>query len=129
VILDTTVIIDVLNKHPEAIAKLQELLEKNEPIIITTPSIFELWSCVAQSKKPEEEKQKIKQVLQHQIIWDLDEPAAEKAGLIDGTLISQGKQIQPEDAMIAGIALTNKDDVLTRNVKDFAKAGVKVQTY
>ena len=39
-------------------------------------------------------------------------------------------QIDPEDAMIAGIARTNKQRIITRNVKHFSDIeGVEIENY
>ena len=42
----------------------------------------------------------------------------------------EGEKIEPEDAMIAGIALENDQPVLTRNTRDFLGIEkLKVETY
>lgn len=129
-ILDTTFIIDLMNAEKEAVNKLNELVKKKEAQIITSPSIFELFSGLSRSKKPEQEKEKIVTTIKNQIILDLDNISAEKGGEVDGMLIKKGKTIQPIDSMIAGIALTKKEKILTRNVKDFSKIkGLEVETY
>lgn len=119
-ILDTSFFIDVMEHKETAVRKLHELIDNNEPQIITTPTIFELWSGISRSKQPVEEKKKILFVLAHQTIYSLDQASAEVAGEIDGTLAQQGQTIDPEDCMIAGIAKLNNQPILT-NDKHFER--------
>ncbi len=129
-ILDTTVLIDVMKGNTSAKEKISALSGKGEPITTTAISVFELFSGLSQSSKPLLEIEKIKSVLQNQVHWQLDKASAEKGGLINGELIKKGQQIDPEDAMIAGIALQHNESVLTRNLKHFSRIpGLKVETY
>lgn len=129
-IFDTCFVIDIMGKEEKAVQKLQELIKKGEPQIVTAITIFELFSGVAQSTMPEEEKNKIMKALKGQLILHLDNDAAEKAGEIDGMFVREGKMSDPMDSMIAGIVLMKKEKVLTRNVKDFLRIkGVEVETY
>jgi len=126
-ILETTFIIDLMNGNPEAIEKIKQI---NETQFITTPTIFELWSGIAQSKKPVQEKKKILAVLESQLVLNLDKESSEEAGEIDGTLIKEGQQIDPEDSMIAGIAKAYGEKILTRNVSHFDRIkGIEIETY
>lgn len=128
-ILDTSFIIDVMQRDAKALEKLADMIKKGTPQAITTPSLFELWSGIAQSNKPLEEKKKIRDVLLGQTIFELDKESAEHAGIIDGFLIKKSEKIEPVDSMIAGIAKVNSETVLTRNTKHFEKTDVMVETY
>ena len=129
-ILDTSFIIDIMKNDKKAIDKLEILIKSNETLMITAPSIFELFSGFARSSKPVDEKNKILKVLRGQLIVHLDNDSAEKAGEIDGTLVREGKMIGPIDCMISGIALIKKEKVLTRNAKDFSKIkDLEIETY
>ncbi len=129
-ILDTTFVIDIMKNEEKATAKLNELIRKGEPQLITALTIFELFSGITQSSKPSAEKTKITKTIGNQIVLHLDNNAAEKAGDIHGILVKEGDMIDPVDSMIAGIALIKKEKVLTRNVKDFKKVkGLEIETY
>ncbi len=127
-ILDTSFIIDVMRKDDKALEKLKYFIEKRTPLIVTTPSVFEIWAGVMLCNKPDEEKNKIEEVLLGQTIFDLDKSSAEESGRIFGT-ITKNDSIEPVDAMIAGIAKTKNERVLTRNKKDFNKTGIGVEIY
>ena len=60
----------------------------------------------------------------------LDAVAAERAGEVDAHLLRQGAPIDPEDSMIAGIALASGEPLLTRNVRHFSRiAGLRIEEY
>jgi len=129
-ILDTGVIIDVMGNDKAAVRKIKELAARREPQIITSPSIFELYSGVSQSHKPETEKRKILSTLANLLIWHFDAEGAGKGGEIDGRLVSEGQRIDPIDSMIAGIALSKGQAVLSRNVKHFSRIPeLRIETY
>ncbi len=129
-ILDTSFIIDVMKKNEKAMEKLKEIISAGDTQIITAPTIFELYSGVLQSDKPDEEKHRILYTLSHMVSWHLDPSGAERGGEINGKLIKAGEQIDAIDCMIAGIALTCGEKILTRNVKHFSRIlGLKVETY
>ncbi len=126
-IADTSFLIDVMNRVPTAVKKFEE---HKEAISITTISLFELWSGVGRCVKQENEKRKIRDVVAGQIIHVLDERAAEDGGFIEGFLLKTGEVIDPEDCMIAGIALNRQEPVLTKNVDHFRRIkGLMVETY
>lgn len=59
-----------------------------------------------------------------------DDFSALEAGIIDGTLIKEGKMIDPLDSMIAGIAMHKHKKIITRNIKDFSRIkGLKLERY
>ena len=129
-IFDTTFIIDLMERDEKAVIKLHDCIRKSESQFITSITVFELFSGLARCNRPKEEKEKILKTLTGQIVLNLDNDCAEKAGEIDGSLIKDGKMISVTDSMIAGIALVKKEKVLTRNVKDFSKInGLYVETY
>lgn len=129
-ILDSSFIIDLMNGLPGAVEKLKRLDQLKENCFITTPTIFELWSGITQSDKPEEEKRKVLDILESQLILNFDKPSAEEAGKIDGTLAKEGSSIDPEDSMIAGIAKLHNETVLTKNIKHFSRINnLKIESY
>ncbi|MBI5392839.1 PIN domain-containing protein [Candidatus Woesearchaeota archaeon] len=129
-IFDTCFIIDLMNNDTDAVAKLHELIKSDEPQLVTAVTIYELFSGMTKSNKPEGEKNKIMKVLNGQVILALDNDSAQKAGEIDGTLIKEGKMVDPIDILIAGITLTKKEKLLTRNIRDFSKVkGIELESY
>jgi hypothetical protein len=129
-ILDTTFLIDLMKNDIKAINKAKELVKNEVSQIITTPTLFEIWSGIIQSKRKINEEKKIKELLVSQIIFDFDKASSIEAGKIDGELCNKGIKIEPVDSMIAGIAKTKKESILTRNTKHFNRIeGIKILDY
>ena len=129
-IADTTFIIDIMRNDPQAIKKAQEIEQKNTPLIITAPTVFELSVGIALSKKPQQEKASIHEVLESLPFQPLDYESSQEAGQIYGDKQKAGEMIDPQDAMIAGIAKINREIVLTRNQRHFQGIqGVTTETY
>jgi len=129
-ILDTSFLIDLMRTDSGAVRKLIEI-EKNEIAQkITAPTLYELYVGITLSDKPEKEKRKVLDALTSTNILNLDAKSAVKAGEVQGKLIKEGKMIDPEDAMTAGIALLNEEIILTRNVEHFSHIkDLKIETY
>ncbi len=119
-IADTCFIIDIMRNNPEAIAKAQEIEKNNTPLLVTAPTVFELNVGLSLSSKPLEEKEKIQEVLDSLPFLPLDYTASIEAGRIYGDKRKQGETIDPQDAMIAGIARSVGEKILTRNIKHFS---------
>ena len=128
-IFDTSFMIDILRGNHVAIKKLMELEKKNELQLLTVISIHELWRGLAVALKPEDQKAKIKEIMNGLTILDLDERSAKISGEIDGMLLKSGKMIDPEDCMIAGVALSRKETVLTNDGHFKRVPGLRVETY
>ncbi|RLI00556.1 hypothetical protein DRO31_08505 [Candidatus Bathyarchaeota archaeon] len=118
-IADTCFIVDIMRNNPEAIAKAQEIEKNNTPLLVTAPTVFELNIGLSLSSKPLEEKEKIHEVLDSLPFLPLDYIASIEAGRIYGDKRKQGEIIDSQDAMIAGIARSIGEKILTRNIKHF----------
>jgi predicted nucleic acid-binding protein len=130
VIADTSFVIDIMAKDPAAIGKARQLEREDVTITVGSPTVFELFAGVALSRKAEEEKSKIMTILSSLPQLALDFPSAREGGMIYGEKIKAGRAIDPEDAMLAGIAKAKAERILTRNIKHFSGIeGVTVETY
>lgn len=128
-ILETTFALDFLKGNEDAIAKMHSLVEENVSLEIATPTIFELFGGLAQLGKGEKEREKIVSLIKRLTVYSLDEESAKIAGIIDGGLTKNGLTIDPEDCMIAGIAITNNKKVLTRDGHFERIEGLKIEVY
>ena len=128
-ILETSLVVDFLQGDEDAISKMQSLIDQNIPYEITSPTIFELWGGLVNLEKPEKERQRIISLMEYIIIYPLDEESAKIAGNIDGQLVKKGLQINTEDSMIAGIAITNNKKILTRDEHFDRVEGLKIEKY
>src|SRR3989442_7195132 len=117
-------------KDPAAIGKARQLEREDVTITVGSPTVFELFAGVALSRKAEEEKSKIMTILSSLPQLALDFPSAREGGMIYGEKIKAGRAIDPEDAMLAGIARAKAEKALTPNIKQFSGIdGVTLETY
>ena len=129
-IADTSFLIDIMENDPSAVKKAGEIEGSGQTLSVGAPTIFELYVGLSLSKKPEEETRKIVDVLSALPQYPLDFASASSGGVIYGMKMRTGFKMDPEDAMIAGIARTYKEKIVTRNVKHFRGIdGVSVETY
>jgi len=131
---DTDFFIDLMHprskKHGDAVAKAKELDALGIGIAMTALTRFELAAGVEMFVKPEIEREKVKALLGAHATYDLDGRAADLAGAIHGSLGAKGAAIGVADSLIAAIAMSNGEELLTRNVKEFGRIeGLSIISY
>lgn len=127
-IADTSFVIDLMKKLPEAEAKLVELEKRSEQVLITSISVFELAEGYSRGKP--DDNSKISRFLDYESVIVFEPHGALAAGEIKSRLKKEGKSIGIGDCMIAGIAISGNDRLLTRNVKDFSRIKeLQLETY
>ncbi len=117
VCLDTNVLIGLLRNDKNTVSIIKNLEKSN---IITTTAInnFELWKGFYRTKSIKDEKA-ILELLEIIPLLEFDEKASRKAAEIFEYLKKRGKMIDALDVMIASIAITNNEHLLTFNKKHF----------
>ncbi|MDG7001927.1 MAG: type II toxin-antitoxin system VapC family toxin [Nitrososphaerota archaeon] len=127
---DTNFLIDLMSNDEAALRKARELESSGVGLVVGAPSIFELYVGVSLAKRSAEERLKIISTISTLPTLPLDSEAAKVGGVIYGEKFKSGMKIDSEDAMLAGIAKTKNNPVLTRNIKHFSGIdGVRVETY
>ncbi len=128
-IIDTTVLIDLLRGNQGIVTKLKALQQQNIPLFLTSISVFELWQGTSDVRN-EKKSQQLHHLLESLGTFTFDIPAAKESGNIHARLKEEGHMIDSEDSMIAGIAKINHETLLTRNVKHFERIpGLNTETY
>jgi len=113
-LLDTTVIIDVLNDKRNRKLLLLDLLKQGHLLGCCPINVTEVYAGL----RPKEEAatQEFLESLQYfQITW----PIARLAGLLKRDYARKGKTLTVSDATIAAVAIHHKLTLLTDNVRDF----------
>ncbi len=124
-IADTSFLIDLGNGKPTAVDLARKMQGNGEGIIVTSISLFEF---AAGSPAGIEEKRK--KFLEAFDLMEFKREHAEKGGEIYGSLKRQGKDIGAIDSEIAGVALAEKQALITSNAKHFERVpGLQVITY
>ncbi len=113
--LETSFLIDLLRGRKE-VAHLREELERNEPFLaVASPSIMELWTGAQLASLSSTEMEKINQLILSLGVLPLDTKSAKVAGELEAELLKKGKPIETEDMMIAAIALSHGQTLITRD--------------
>jgi predicted nucleic acid-binding protein len=113
-----------------AVRKVAEIEGGGYGVYVGSPTVFELYVGVALSDKPKVEKSKILSILSSLPQLSLDLQSASEGGLIYGDGTRSGSGLDPIDAMIAGIARTHGEAIVTRNTRHFEGIdGVSVEPY
>jgi hypothetical protein len=129
VLLDTTFLIDLMNGDDGAVEKARELESDLVQQRLASMTLFELYYGAARSNQSEAEREKIESVLASKPVYPADSAVMRKAGRLSGELMNDGNVVGDGDVIIGATADVLEEPVLTRNVDDFERLGVDVETY
>ena len=128
IFLDTNVISETLKKAPNE-AVLAWLVRHDAEMALPTVTIAEIAFGIGKIR-PDQRAERLEQGLSDwrrrfaDRIFGLTEEAALAYGEIMGTAVRQGRGMSAPDGMIAAIARVNGGRLATRNLTDFATAGL-----
>jgi len=123
--------IALLRGNEQAKAKVKILEEASKELVSTAINALELYTgIIAVDGVSGKRIESTRDFLSNLTILPLDVSSAERSAYILNTLKKIGKPIGLKDSLIAGIALENKADILTRNVKHFELVpGLKIEEW
>ena len=128
-IVDTNVLVRVMQGHERATRKLAELEGQSVRLTLLAVSLFELYHSVEQVHNPVERRRQIEAVLDSKPTYPADDAVMKKAGRIDGRLTADDRAIGMSDTVI-GAALVHEGPVLTENVDHFERIdGLEIESY
>lgn len=128
--LDTDFIIDLLRRKSEAEKKLEDLTTEGDKLTTTPLNASELYKGAYNSSRPIEEAKKVRHLLETLDILEFSIAASETFGKLSIELRRKGNDIGDFDLLIASIALTHGEPLLTKNAKHFSKVpGLAVESY
>lgn len=114
-ILDTDILIAFLRGTPDAIQKITALEEEGDPISTTIVTAYELLKGAYLSHKSEESIAKVTDAISNIQVLDLTFNACEEASKIYKTLKKKGCMVGEFDILIAAIAKTNDQTLISRD--------------
>jgi len=123
-LLDSTFLIDHLRGSPDAVRRLREMNASGDDPIVTDITVTELWSGRRPGSEPE-----IERFLRYIEFVHPGLETARLAGVWRAEAREKGRTIGTPDALIAASAVDLGATVLTRNVRDFERMPVRVETY
>lgn len=118
--LDSDFLVAFLRGDKAAEEKMAGLGKRFEKLTVTPIVATELFTGAFKSKR-ENAVEKVKNVLSVLQLLEFNLAAAAKAGQIMHYLDNTGQKIGEKDAMIAAIAITHGQPLVTRNKKHFSK--------
>ncbi len=128
-LLETDFLVSLLRKDKVAIQKLHELSESFETLRTSHINVCELYKGAYISSNTGENLRAIEELLDYIEILPFDLGVDQQFGRLWAQLQQQGEQIGEMDILIASIALTHKEAVLTRNIKHFEKTKVSLTSW
>lgn len=128
-LLDTTFLIDLMRGDDGAVEKATELEEDLVQQRLSSMTLFELFYGVERSNQPTTERKQVEAVLGSKPIHPSNTAVMRKAGRLAGRLANEGTPVGDGDVIIAATADVRDEPVLTRNVEDFERLDVEVETY
>jgi len=114
ILLDTSVLIDVLRRRNERREALAELVRAHQALATTTLNVAELYAGMREGEEGATEA-----LLAGLECFDLTGNSARLAGKLKNRWSKRGKTLALADALIAAIAIEERCALLTDNRKDF----------
>ena len=128
-LLDTSFLIDLMSGDEGAVEKARELERELVQQRLSAMTLFELYYGVARAERSGEERETVEAVLASKPIHPADTAVMRKAGRLSGELMNEGNAVGDGDVIIGATAAVGDEPVLTRNVEDFERLDVDVETY
>ena len=129
VLLDTSFLIDLMNGDPAAVEKAEKIERDLVQQRLSSMTLFELYYGVSRSEQSKKERRQVEQVLASKPVSPADTAVMRKAGALSGRLANEGSPVDDGDVIIAATADILDEPVLTRNVADFERLGVDIESY
>jgi predicted nucleic acid-binding protein len=129
VLLDTSFLIDLMDGDPAAVEKAEEIERNLIQQRLSSMTLFELYYGVSRSDRSEQERRQVESVLASKPVHPADTAVMQKAGTLSGRLANEGSPVDDGDVVIAATADVVGEPVLTRNVADFDRLGVDIESY
>lgn len=129
-IVDTNVLIRVMQGDEAATRKIAALEEQQVQLSISSVTLFELHHSIERVSDPRDRRRAIDAVLESKSIYPADGAVMKMAGRIDGRLAAEGRAIGIGDTIIGATALAHGEPVLTENVDHFERIDdLEVESY
>ncbi|MDY6905061.1 MAG: type II toxin-antitoxin system VapC family toxin [Thermodesulfobacteriota bacterium] len=118
-LLDTNIIIYSLKGHEPVNEQLRYHL--NDPIVISTVTLMELYYGAYKSQKVESNLAKVKAIENAFSVIPVDQDVVEIFGLLKAGLEKNGTPLDDFDLILASAALSNNFILVTNNEKHFQR--------
>ena len=113
-IADSDVLIDTLRGVEPSASRIRRAIASDD-LEITVISVFEILGGI----RNEADRERAEALLDGAVVYALDLGASAEAADVDRKLRAQGLRLATGDTLIAGIALSHGQSLLTRNKRHF----------
>ncbi len=120
-LLDTSVIIDVLNRKGGRDVLLRKLLFEGNLLACCAINVTEVYAGM-RPKERERTEEFLKSLDYYEISWDI----AKQAGLLKQEWARRGITLSVSDVTIAAVALANNLILITDNIKHYPMPGLRL---
>ncbi|WP_424017890.1 PIN domain-containing protein [Halorientalis pallida] len=130
-ILDTSVLLDLMRDDSAAVERVHGLESDGIPQRLSAMTLYELHWGLGYSDRSGAERAEIEAVVESRTLYDVTPEILRKAGRIGGRLRSEGRPLNdPGDEIIGATGIVHDEPVLTGNPDDFRRIdGLTVVTY
>ena len=130
VCLDTSFIIALMRRDERALRKLEEYTASETRLTTTPITACELFKGACKSTMRDKELQKVRTTLSFLEVLSFSVEASEHYGRLMASEGLRGAPIGDLDAMIASLALTHGEEIVTSNKKHFERVeGLRVNSW
>ncbi len=125
--LDTNIVVEYLRGNQSVAGQIEAHLPD---VAISSLTLAELLYGAQVSARPNENTDKINQLLEIIEVVDFDQPSAEKYSRIRAALKHKGKPTGEMDMLIAAVTLSHESILVTHNTKHFENIeGLKLEDW
>lgn len=128
-LLDTSFLVDLMNGDEGAVETARELERDLVQQRLSSMTLFELYYGIGRATDSESERETVEDVLASKPVHPADTAVMRKAGRLAGELRNDGTPVGDGDVIIGATADVVEEPVLTRNVDDFERLDVEVESY
>ncbi len=130
VCFNTSFLIDLVRRRPEAEEKLREHLENGDPLTTTPVSAAEAYEGVFSPRSRKGEFERVDGLLRHLELLNVSLAVCEKYGRLTNELCAKGVPVGDLDTLIASTAMIHRQILLTRNKAHFNRVpGLVVESW
>jgi tRNA(fMet)-specific endonuclease VapC len=119
-LLDANTCIKFLNGQSESVRQRFETLPFSDLALCSIVKA-ELFYGAMKSARPQANMEKLHVFFERFVSYPLDDAAAEVCGRVRAQLARKGKPIGPNDLLIASIALSRQQTLVTHNLGEFSR--------
>ncbi len=128
--LDTTILVDLLRRQPDALETLKRLEDSGEDIATTPVNLMEIYVGAYRSGRTEENMEEAERLIDNLTLLELGREESRVCASIISKMLSEGEPIGTMDVIAGCVALSHGETMVTRNARHYRRIeGLNIETY